>query len=378
MDSFIRKDGRNLRRGYTTGSCAAAAAKAAALMLLTPAAPASVYLMTPRGIGLTLPLHDVVRTEDSVSCAVQKDSGDDPDVTNGLLIYARVERTENRHEISIDGGEGIGRVTRPGLDQPVGAAAVNSTPRRMIAEALRQVCEDAGYDGGLRVTISAPGGAEIAKKTFNPRLGIVGGLSILGTTGIVEPMSDEAVVETIRTELSVRAAEGRRFVLFTPGNFGADYVKDTLGLDPDAAVTTSNFIGDAFALAAEAGFCGALLVGHIGKIVKLAGGIFNTHSRYGDCRAEIFAAHAGACGAPAAVVRRLLDSVMTDDMLAVLDEAGLRQAVTDSIMARIGAQLDARPLGALRRGVLTFSKVHGTLGAAGDADALLSEIRKEG
>ncbi|MBQ7929423.1 MAG: cobalamin biosynthesis protein CbiD [Clostridia bacterium] len=377
MDSFITKDGKKLRRGYTTGSCAAAASKAAAIMLLGGELLETVYLMTPRGIGLTLAVHEIERKENSVSCGIIKDSGDDPDVTNGMMVYAKVEKTDTPYEIRIDGGEGIGRVTKPGLDQPVGNAAINSTPRRMITEELRQVCEDYGYTGGLNVTISAPDGVEIAKKTFNPRLGIVGGLSILGTTGIVEPMSDEAVVETIRTELSMRAASGKTVVLFTPGNYGADYIKNELHINPEISVTTSNFIGDAFALAAEFGFKGALLVGHIGKLIKVAGGMFNTHSRYGDCRMEIFASHAGMCGASADVVRRIMDSAMTDDMLAILEEAGLRQTVMDSIMNRMHFHLNHRPIGNMTVGAATFSNVHGILGKTENADTLLEQIRKE-
>ncbi len=377
MDSFITKDGKKLRRGYTTGSCAAAASKAAAIMLLSDTVLDTVYLMTPRGIGLNLTVHEIERKENYVSCGIVKDSGDDPDVTNGMTVYSWVEKTDVPHEILIDGGEGIGRVTKPGLDQPVGNAAINSTPRRMITEELRQVCEDYGYTGGLRVTISAPAGVEIAKKTFNPRLGIVGGLSILGTTGIVEPMSDEAVVETIRTELSMRAASGKTVVLFTPGNYGADYIKNELHIDPEIAVTTSNFIGDAFALAAEFGFRGALLVGHIGKLIKVAGGIFNTHSRYGDCRMEIFASHAGMCGASAEVVGKIMDSAMTDDMLAILDEAGLRQTVMASVMARMHFHLIHRPVGTMQVGAATFSNIHGILGRTEMADELLEKIRKE-
>ena len=377
MDSFITKDGKKLRRGYTTGSCAAAASKAAAIMLLDGKMLETVYLMTPRGIGLTLTVQEIERKENSVSCGIIKDSGDDPDVTNGMTVYSLVEKTDKPHEIRIDGGEGIGRVTKPGLDQPVGNAAINSTPRRMITEELRQVCEDYGYSGGLRVTISAPAGVEIAKKTFNPRLGIVGGLSILGTTGIVEPMSDEAVVETIRTELSMRAASGKTVVLFTPGNYGADYIKNELHINPEISVTTSNFIGDAFALAAEFGFKGALLVGHIGKLIKVAGGMFNTHSRYGDCRMEIFASHAGMCGASADMVRRIMDSAMTDDMLAILEEAGLRQTVMDSIMNRMHFHLTHRPVGNMTVGAATFSNVHGILGKTENTDTLLEKIREE-
>ena len=375
MDSFITKDGRRLRRGFTTGTCAAAASKAAAVMLLTGRELHSVCLVTPAGIGLDLPLENVERGDGFASCAVRKDSGDDPDVTNGLLVYARVEKTA-APGIILEGGAGIGRVTKPGLDQGVGEAAINSTPRRMIAAALREVCEDAGYPGGLHVVLSAPGGEEIAKRTFNPRLGIVGGISILGTTGIVEPMSDAAVVETVRAELSTRRAAGRDYVLLVPGNFGAEFVKDTLGFDPEDAVTVSNFIGDAFSLADELGFRGALLVGHIGKTVKLSAGLFNTHSRYGDGRAEIFAAHAAACGADPETARRLLESASTDDMLDIVEGAGIRQTVMDAIMGHIDAQLATRPL-SLRRGVMAFSKKYGLLGQTEDSGELLRLLREE-
>ena len=254
MESFITKDGKKLRRGYTTGSCAAAAAKSAALTLFSGVSPDTVHLVTPCGTELDLKVVDTVIGDGFVTCGIVKDAGDDPDVTDGITVYARVEKTGEPYCIGIDGGEGVGRVTKPGLDQPVGAAAINSTPRRMITEELRSVCEDNGYTGGLRVVVSAPAGVQIAKKTFNPRLGIEGGISILGTTGIVEPMSDAAVVETIRAELSLRAAAGKKSVLFTPGNYGAEYIKNDLGIDPEIAVTVSNFIGDAFALAADLGF----------------------------------------------------------------------------------------------------------------------------
>ena len=373
MESYITKDGKRLRRGRTTGSCAAAAAKAAAIMLLTAQELGEVYLTTPSGIGLTLTLQEVVREENAVSCGIIKDSGDDPDVTDGITIYAKVEKTDTPRFIEIDGGEGIGRVTKPGLDQSVGSAAINSVPRRMITEALAEVKEDCGYDGGLRVTISAPGGEELAKRTFNPRLGIVGGISILGTTGIVEPMSDEAVIGTIRAELSLRAAQGHRIALFTPGNYGAEFIKNHLKLDPELAVITSNFIGDAFALAEEAGFEYALTVGHIGKLVKLAGGMFNTHSRYGDCRAEIFAAHAGMRGAETELVRRLMDSATTDDMLYILDGAGLREKVAESIMRRLQEQLDRR-FHRIITGALSFSKNYGILGMTDHAREILDRL----
>ena len=377
MDSFITKDGKKLRRGYTTGTCAAAAAKTAAIMLLEHRRLESVFITTPGGISLDLNICDMMVGEDYVSCAVVKDSGDDPDMTNGIKIFARVEKADREAGITIDGGEGVGRVTKPGLDQAVGNAAINSVPRRMIEEELRQVCEDNGYGGGLRVVISAPEGVEIAKRTFNPRLGIVGGISILGTTGIVEPMSDDAVVQTIRAELSMRSASGKKTVLLTPGNYGAQFIREDLGLDQEIAVTTSNFIGDAFSIAAETGFSGALLVGHVGKLIKLAGGMFNTHSRYGDYRAEIMACHAGLCGAPASVIRRITESVMTDDMLAILDATGLREQVMESVMRKIERNIEDRRFEQTSTGVIVFSKEYGVLGMTSEAEKLLDLIRKE-
>ena len=377
MESFIEKDGKKLRRGYTTGACAAAAAKSAALMLFSGEPIASVPLLTPGGIALDLAVRNAEVFETAASCGIVKDSGDDPDVTDGMMICARVCKTDRPHRIEIDGGEGVGRVTKPGLDQPVGAAAINSTPRKMIEQELRALCEENGYGGGLSVILSAPGGEAVAEKTFNPRLGIRGGISILGTTGIVEPMSDAAVIETIRAELSIRKADGKTAVLFAPGNYGADYIKNELRLDPAIAVTTSNFIGDGFAIASEMGFEAALLVGHIGKLVKLAGGMFNTHSRNGDMRAEIFTASAALCGAKADLCRALMDSAVTDDMLALLERAHLRGAVMERICKKIETQIENRRLGGMQAGFITFSKVYGALGRSENAGRILEKIREE-
>ena len=214
-----------MRHGFTTGSCAAAASKAAAYMLLTGHRKNQITIETPGGISYTAEIIDIHIGEHCASCAVVKDGGDDPDVTTGMKIYSKVSLTEEADGkcavLHIDGGEGIGRVTRPGLDQPVGAAAVNSVPRKMILEAVGSVCAAAEYPGGLAVTISAPEGAEVAKKTFNADLGIQGGISILGTSGIVEPMSQQALIDTITLELRQRFAQGHRRVILTPA--GRDF-----------------------------------------------------------------------------------------------------------------------------------------------------------
>lgn len=374
MEEYIVKDGKKLRLGYTTGACAAAAAKAAAVMLLTGRRLETVALLTPKGIRLELEVREVETGPGYVSCAIAKDAGDDPDVTGGALIFARVSRREEPG-IVIDGGFGVGRVTKPGLDQPVGAAAINSVPRRMIRENLEEVCALADWSGGLEAVISVPEGERLAKKTFNPRLGIAGGISILGTTGIVEPMSDGALVGTIRAELSQRRAAGDRYVLLTPGNYGSEFIRDGLGLDPALAVQTSNFIGDALDLCRELGFSGALLVGHVGKLVKLAGGMLNTHSRWGDCRMEILAAHAGAAGAPPERLGELLECAACDDALRILREAGVYRETLERVTRRAAFHLSARAGEDLEVGTVLFSKVYGILGRTENAEALLNCIR---
>lgn len=373
MERFITKDGKTLRLGYTTGSCAAAAAKAAAWLLLTGREIKTVALLTPKGIRLELTVRESSRGDGWAECAIQKDSGDDPDVTNGCLIWARVERNAQKG-VTIDGGVGIGRVTRPGLDQPVGAAAINSTPRAMIRENVEEILAAVDEDCGLSVTIFAPEGERLAKKTFNPRLGIVGGISILGTTGIVEPMSEQALVDTIRVELRQKKAQGMEYALIVPGNYGSDFLR-AQGIDPSLAVQCSNFIGDTLDLCRELDFRGVLLVGHVGKLVKLAGGMLNTHSKYGDCRMEILAAHAAASGLPPEQVRSLLQCVACDDALGILEEAHCRKAALESLTAQVESHLVHRAGEELEVGAILFSKVYGILGKTSGADVLLKRIR---
>lgn len=373
MEQYIEKGGKRLRLGYTTGSCAAAAAKAAAWMLLTGQRKENVTLMTPKGLELSLPVREITMGENSVSCAIEKDSGDDPDVTKGTLIFASVSRSQIPG-VFIDGGAGVGRVTRPGLDQPVGNAAINSVPRKMIRENVMEVCHLVDYPGGLRVIISAPEGETLAARTFNPRLGIEGGISILGTTGIVEPMSEKALVDTIRVELRQRKASGSEYILLVPGNYGSDFIEGNLGIDPAVAVQTSNFIGDALNICRELGFKGVLLVGHIGKLVKLAGGMFNTHSKYGDCRMDILTAHAAACGLNAAQAAEMLNCVACDDALRILQEAGIFHPTLARLTNQIGKMLAGRTYGEMETGTILFSKVYGLLGRTENAEALTRKI----
>jgi len=327
-----------LRCGYTTGTCAAAAAKAAATMLLTGQPIATVSFQTPDGTTWQLGVVNPVLSADTASCAVEKDGGDDPDATDGALIYATVTRQPSG--ITIDGGEGIGRVTKAGLDQPVGAAAINSVPRRMIAQAIREV-----DDGGWRAVISCPTGERIAAKTFNEKLGIIGGISILGTTGIVEPMSNAALIETTAREIAILAAEGKRDLVVVLGNYGETFVRATLGLASDAPqgpglVKSSNFIGDALSAATQQGFERVLVVGHVGKLVKLGIGMLNTHSSVGDGRLETLVACALEAGADADVLRQVLGCVSTDAALMLLLHYGLLQPTIDVLARRMQATFD--------------------------------------
>lgn len=371
MEEYIVKDGKRLRLGYTTGSCAAAAAKAAAWMLLTGHRKEQVSIRTPNGICLNLAVSDIRMAGLSVSCAIEKDSGDDPDITKGAYIVATVCRTAGG--ITIDGGFGVGRVTKRGLDQPVGAAAINSVPRKMIQENVEEVCRMTDYTGGLSVVISVPLGEKLAKNTFNPRLGIVGGISILGTTGIVEPMSEQALVDTIRVELRQRRESGFQYVLLTPGNYGMDFIRMMLKIDPALAVQSSNFIGDTLDICREMGFRGTLLVGHIGKMVKLAGGMMNTHSKYGDCRMEIMASRAAACGLSPDNVAEMLDCATCDDALRILQENDLFHETLERLTERISFHLNRRSE-PMETGAVLYSREYGLLAQTQNTGMLLQRI----
>lgn len=370
LEEYTHKGGLRLRMGYTTGSCAALAAGAAARMLLGGGELRSAALVTPKGVMVEAELHDVKIGADTASCAVRKDAGDDPDITDGMRVYATVTKTE-LSGVSIDGGDGVGRVTRGGLEQPVGAAAINSVPRRMIEREVTEACRDFDYESGMHVVISIPGGREAAEKTFNPSLGIVGGLSILGTSGIVEPMSNQAIIDTMAVEMRMRLAEGAASLVATPGNYGADFVRTWPVLAAFPQIKCSNHIGAALDLAGELGIAEMLLVGHAGKLIKLAGGIMDTHSRTADCRLDLLALHAALCGADRELVATVFGAVTVDDGLAVLADRSLRDGVIKSLLERIEFHLERRARGRFRVGAVLFTNSLGLLGTTRGADDIL-------
>lgn len=352
-------NGKTYRYGYTTGSCAAAAARAAATMLVSGQELTEVQLSTPAGVMLTLSICDVERGEDAVSCAVIKDSGDDPDVTNGIKVYARASfNTENR--LMIEGGTGIGRVTKKGLQVAVGSWAINPTPMRMITEAVQSVMGATG----ISIRLSIPEGVEIAKKTFNERLGIVGGISILGTSGIVVPMSDEAFKESLALEVSMLKEKGCTSMVLTPGNYGQTFIATHIPQAQDCTVTTSNFIGYMLHEAVRNGMTKVLLVGHIGKLVKVAGGIFHTHSNVADARNEIMAAHYMQYSGDAAAFSQIMKSNTSEEAIDYIDAPSFFDYLSTVIQRRCEEHI--RHKAAIE--VIVFSQDKGLLGKTAGAE----------
>ena len=374
MDTFTIHDGKRLRCGYTTGSCATAAAKAAAQMALSHERVQAVTILTPKGISLVLEPEDCAFVRDGACCAIRKDAGDDPDITDGMLVYATVTLTDEG--ITLVGGVGVGQVTKPGLACSVGAPAINPTPQRMIREALEDVAKAYAYTGGFHVVISIPAGVELAKKTFNPRLGIVGGLSVLGTSGIVEPMSERALIETIHLEMNSRRAVGETHLLAFFGNYGVDFSRDTLGIDVTKRVTISNYVGEMLDYAVYKGFTDVLLIGHIGKLVKVAQGIMNTHSRYADGRTTLLALEAVFAGADAVTAKDVYDAVTTDEAVRILSEHHILGPVMDAVMAKVAYYMSHRVHDEIRVGAMMFSNVYGVLGKTDGVDMLLAYHQK--
>lgn len=317
MDDYAYVNGKKLRKGFTTGTCATAATAAAISMILNQDIEEKVTVSTANGVEVTMDIKDPSFGELTASAAVEKDGGDDADATHGLLIYSTVTLLPDSNDIEIDGGEGVGRVTQKGLKCDVGMAAINPTPRTMIEKTARQLL---GPNCGAKIIISVPGGEETAKLTYNSRLGIVGGISILGTTGIVNPMSEESWKASITIELTMLYNQGYRSVVLAPGNYGEDFATNVLGIPPHRIVNMSNFVGHVLKEVQRIGFTRVLMVGHMGKFVKVAGGIFSTHSKDSDARMEIIMANLALLGAPVELLEKVDQCITTDAAGTLIEE----------------------------------------------------------
>lgn len=416
-ERYIISGARRLRCGLTTGTCAALAALAATQTLLTGTVPQTVTLITPKGWPACATVladdapHRYSVSEPSFCCGIRKDAGDDPDATDGCIVRATVTLFPNDAQetvtVTIDGGAGVGRVTCAGLEQPVGNAAINRVPRAMLTDAVRACCEDHAFCGSVRVVISVDDGEKLAARTFNPHLGITGGISILGTSGVVEPMSEYAIIETIDAALRLRAAEAaereaaaenalrtaagavsaqrrRRPLILTPGNYGADFAAAWPALatfDAPPPVRCANFIGEALDRAVLHGFTHILLIGHAGKLVKLAGGIMNTHSRTADCRMELLCAHAALLGAARATLSAIMQCVTVDAALDVLDATTradgidcsateVMQCITRAAQRHLATRV-ARTGSTAAVGVVMFTEKRKIIGISDEARALM-------
>ncbi len=281
-----------LRSGFTTGACAAAAAKGATLALLNQKKMEEVQITLPRGEKVAFELNHCEFDNLRACCSVVKDAGDDPDVTEGAQILAEVAWTEGRG-LTIEGGKGVGVVTKPGLEIPVGIAAINPVPRRMITQSVEEVVK---LDGrGIKVVISVPQGEELARKTLNSRLGIVGGISILGTTGIVVPYSEEAFTASISQALDIALACGLQEVVLTTGRRSEQYAQRRLALPEESFVQVGDFMGYALKECTRKGLSKVIIWGMAGKLSKLAQGHFHTHVDSAEVDIDFLAKVAQSC-----------------------------------------------------------------------------------
>ena len=313
-----------LRSGYTTGACAAAGVKAV-LLYEAGLEWETVELTALDGTKLIIPVKAVRETEHGLEAEVVKFSGDDPDITNGVSVFTALRHLPGApEEIVFKAGKGIGRVTKPGLSVAVGEPSINPGPRQLIRQVIAELL---GSDKQpLEVTISIPVGVELARQTLNPILGVEGGLSVIGTTGVLRPMSEEGFKNSLVPQIDVALAAGFTDLIFVPGKIG-ERIAASWQLPHEAMVQTSNFIGFMLEAAAKRGVKRILLFGHIGKLVKVAAGVFYTHNRIADARLETMAAYAAAAGLGSQGVQQLLASNTTEDALAVLSACNLRQTV---------------------------------------------------
>lgn len=405
MEEFVYIDGKKYRRGYTTGSCATAVSKAAVYMLLTNEKIDTVNIDTPKGIYLSIPVvsSEIKKNEDTGEiysiCSVEKDGGDDIDATNGIEIFAKatwvyedeIDKSEKNFSFEGDGfcvfsGDGVGIITKKGLSVEPGRPAINPVPQKMIAKEVESVLKASGENvlndknsldnrkKVIKITIFIPKGEEVANKTFNPRLGIVGGISIIGTSGIVEPMSDDGWKKSLSIELNMKKELGMDKIILVPGNHGESFISDRIG-ENSSVVRTSNFLGYMLMEAKRMGFKKILLAGHIGKFIKLSAGIFNTHSKVADARNEILIANLALMGASTELVRKIDSCLTTEEATDIVYENGFGE-VFDIICEKCKKRAEMHVDNEIEIEVFIFKMDKTVLGKSKNAEEMLESFRK--
>ena len=372
-DDKIWHKGKAYRKGYTTGSCATAAAKVAALMILRQQIIHQISIVTPSGVTLHLNVEEPLIHGNQATAAIRKDGGDDVDVTHGMLIYAQVKLRDDAH-ITITGGTGIGKVTQKGIGLPIGHSAINKTPLQTIEAAVREIL---GPERGADVVIFAPEGEERALRTYNSRLGIMGGISILGTTGIVTPMSEESWKRTLAIELEQKRENGLDKVIFVPGNHGERFVREQLQVDTQLVVTMSNFVGYMLQEAERLAFRHVVMVGHLGKLIKVAAGIFHTHSHIADGRMETLVTHLALAGAPNELLQQVYHCLTTEAAMELIVQAGYESvygAIATKIVERVQQMLRYSPQ-PFTYDVILFSLDNQPLGSNRPVAAIAEALR---
>ena len=331
---------KQLKGGYTTGACLAAGAKAGAMIMQGEDPGDRVDIVALDGTPLQIPIASVELLAHGVKVEIIKDAGDDPDITNGTSVFITFSFLTQEQlqpvygqsilykQILFEAGQGIGHATKPGLSLAVGEPAINPGPRQLVYNSIKDIIGDKA----CLVRVDIPAGTELATKTLNPVLGIEGGISVIGTTGVLRPMSEEAFKTSLVPQIEVAKAAGFTTQIFVPGKIG-ERIATSWGLPTEAMVQTSNFIGFMLEAGADHGLERILLFGHIGKLAKVAAGVFHTHNRVGDARLEVLAAYSAAKGMPAEGVQRILQAVTTEEALPVIEEYGL-QSVYQVIAAR--------------------------------------------
>ncbi|MDT2830543.1 cobalt-precorrin-5B (C(1))-methyltransferase CbiD [Vagococcus carniphilus] len=372
MEEFVYVNGKKMRKGYTTGSCATAASVAATHLLLNEEECEEVVVLSPVDKEIRIPIESIERVDDKTAIAsVRKNGGDDADATHGMLIYSKVTLRDDA-EVTIEGGEGIGRVTQEGLLVPIGKPAINPKPRKMIGDNIRKML---GESRGADILIFAPEGYEIAKQTMNRNLGIIGGISILGTTGIVTPMSEDSWKAAISIELEMKKKQGFEKIVLSPGNYGEDFAVNKMMIDETKIVSMSNFVGYVLKEVQRIGFEEVLMIGHLGKLIKVSAGIFSTHSKDADARAEILVANLALMGMPIPDLERVSKCLTTEaagDIISETGYEGVYQIIADKIKFRSEKLLKYRDP-KVKVDVVLFSSKTGLLSSTKPIKELMEE-----